>query len=108
MADGAERRRPRVLLQRRDGRVHLGAPRRAADEPPLSPATVPRAAPVPAPLRLDAPATPTGQPLQVLWFAQAETRSTPPGAVSLYQAMVLGRPSSGEAAKTFFEGLRLP
>ena len=73
-----------------------------------APATVPRAAATPAPLRLDAPATPTGQPLQVLWFAQTETRSTPPGAVSLYQAMVLGRPSSDEAAKTFFEGLRLP
>jgi hypothetical protein len=30
------------------------------------------------------------------------------GTVALYQATVLGKPSSPEASKTFFEGLRLP
>jgi len=69
---------------------------------------LPRAAAVPAPLRLDAQAVPGGAPVQVLWFAQLESGSTPPGAVSLYQATVLGTPSAGDAARTFFEGLRLP
>ncbi|NVM93269.1 hypothetical protein FHT32_006966 [Variovorax sp. SG517] len=69
---------------------------------------VQRATAVPAPLRLDA--RPQQQPqggatqLQVLWFAQSQKD----GTVALYQATVLGRPSSAEASKTFFEGLRLP
>ena len=70
---------------------------------------VQRATAVPAPLRLDAlpqPQQPQGAPtqLQVLWFAQSQKD----GTVALYQATVLGRPSSADASKTFFEGLRLP
>ena len=65
-----------------------------------TPAAVPRAAPQPAPVRFDG-----GGPVaaHLLWFAQ--TRA---GGVSLYQATVLGRPSSAEAVSTFDEGLRLP
>ncbi len=64
---------------------------------------------MPAPLRLDAQPSPQRQgqgaaPVQVLWFAQSQKD----GTVALYQATVLGKPSSPEAAKTFFEGLRLP
>jgi len=56
-------------------------------------------------VRLDAqPAQPGAARVQVLWFAQSQKD----GSVALYQATVLGRPSSPEAAKTFFEGLRLP
>ncbi|MGN8084164.1 hypothetical protein [Variovorax sp. 22077] len=72
-----------------------------------SAASLPRATAVPAPLRLEVVAPPQGtsaMPLQVLWFAQSQKD----GSVALYQATVLGRPSSAEAAPTFFEGLRLP
>ncbi|RSZ31184.1 MULTISPECIES: hypothetical protein [unclassified Variovorax] len=70
-------------------------------------ASVQRATAVPAPLQLDAqPQQQQGAAtqLQVLWFAQSQKD----GTVALYQATVLGRPSSAEASKTFFEGLRLP
>ncbi|MDB5828847.1 MAG: hypothetical protein JWQ73_3067 [Variovorax sp.] len=40
---------------------------------------------------------------EILWF----TRVTDAGRVSVYQAMVLGRPSADDAAATFFEGIRL-
>ncbi|GAA4351248.1 hypothetical protein GCM10023165_39310 [Variovorax defluvii] len=68
------------------------------------PATVPRAAASPAPLRLDVQAA-EGRPAQahMLWFAQEGA-----GKMALYQATVLGRPESAEALTTFFEGLRLP
>lgn len=70
-----------------------------------APATLPRATAAPAPLRLDAqPSTQGAAPVQVLWFAQSQKD----GTVALYQATVLGRPSSPEAAKTFFESLHLP
>ncbi|MBT2337174.1 hypothetical protein J7E49_25145 [Variovorax paradoxus] len=68
-------------------------------------AALQRATAVPAPVRLDAQPTRKGAaPVQVLWFAQSQKN----GSVALYQATVLGRPSTPEAAKTFFEGLRLP
>ncbi len=69
-------------------------------QPADTPATLPRAALRPAPVRLDA----RGQAqAHLLWFAQ--TRA---GGVSLYQATVLGRPSAADAVSTFDEGLRLP
>lgn len=68
--------------------------------PTETPATLPRAALQPAPIRLDG----SGQvQAHLLWFAQ--TRA---GGVSLYQATVLGRPSAADAFATFDEGLRLP
>lgn len=70
-----------------------------------SSAAVQRATATPSPLRLDAPGAPQGAaPVQILWFAQSQKD----GSVALYQATVLGKPSSDEAPKTFFEGLRLP
>ncbi|VTU17276.1 hypothetical protein E5CHR_00341 [Variovorax sp. PBL-E5] len=67
-------------------------------------AVVQRAASSPAPGRLDAQgAGASATPTHVLWFAQQGA-----GKVSLYQATVLGKPSSAEAIKTFFEGLRVP
>jgi len=70
-----------------------------------APATLQRATAVPPPLRLDAQPPQQGvAPVQVLWFAQSQKD----GTVALYQATVLGRPSSPEASRTFFEGLRLP
>ncbi|KQX35074.1 hypothetical protein [Variovorax sp. Root434] len=74
-----------------------------------TPASVQRATAAPAPLRLDAqPRQQQGAsasaPVQVLWFAQSQKD----GTVALYQATVLGKPSSPEASKTFFESLRLP
>ena len=77
-------------------------------------ALLPRAATSPAPARLDTqepsaggpavpPHAPPHAPAHVLWFAQQR-----PGGVSLYQATVLGKPSSPEALAAFFEGLRLP
>jgi hypothetical protein len=69
-------------------------------------ATLPRAAPEPAPARLATSAAATDRQaahLQVLWFAEQR-----PGGWSIYQATILGAPSSAEASKTFFEGLRLP
>lgn len=68
-----------------------------------APATLQRAAATPAPLRLDARKR-GAAPVQILWFAQSQKD----GTVALYQATVLGAPSSNEAAQTFFEGLRLP
>ena len=65
-----------------------------------TPVVVPRAMQQPAAVRLDG-----GDPAaaHLLWFAQTRT-----GGVSLYQATVVGRPSSPEAVATFDEGLRLP
>ena len=42
-------------------------------------------------------------PAHMLWFAQQRA-----GKMALYQATVLGQPSSPEARAIFFEGLRLP
>ncbi|MDO9382772.1 MAG: hypothetical protein Q7T86_07905 [Hyphomicrobiaceae bacterium] len=73
------------------------------DRPVLErPATVQRATATPAPLQLEA--AQGASPVQILWFAQSQKD----GTVALYQATVLGKPSSAEASKTFFEGLRLP
>ncbi|WP_280812225.1 hypothetical protein [Variovorax boronicumulans] len=71
-----------------------------------APAALQRATAMPGPVRLEAlPQQQQGAaPVQVLWFAQSQKD----GTVALYQATVLGRPSSPEASKTFFEGLRLP
>ena len=70
-----------------------------------APASLQRATAVPAPIRLDAqPPQQGAAPVQVLWFAQSQKD----GTVALYQATVLGKPSSAEAAKAFFDGLRLP
>ena len=70
-----------------------------------APAALQRATAVPAPVRLESrPGQPGAAPVQVLWFAQSQKD----GSVALYQATVLGRPSTPEAARTFFEGLRLP
>ncbi|WP_395317690.1 hypothetical protein [Variovorax sp. UC74_104] len=81
-------------------RGQLGDAQVAASHPGVQRATA-----VPAPLRLDAlPPQGAATQLQVLWFAQSQKD----GTVALYQATVLGRPSSAEASKTFFEGLRLP
>ena len=70
--------------------------------------TVPRAAAVPAPLRIDAiradQPNVTQQQVHQLWFAHQQRN----GTVSLYQATVLGKPSAPEATQTFFEGMRLP
>ena len=46
------------------------------------------------------------QPLraEMLWF----TRTVDATHVTVYQAMVLGKPSADDAVATFFEGLRLP
>ena len=71
-----------------------------------SPTTLPRAAGTPAPVRLDSPegdAGTAGPVLHVLWFAQQR-----PDGVALYQATVIGKPSSADALPTFFEGLRVP
>ncbi|WP_076997914.1 hypothetical protein [Variovorax sp. KK3] len=68
------------------------------------PATLLRASPSPAPVRLDvqdAPGSPP--PAHMLWFAQQRA-----GKIALYQATVLGRPESADALTTFLEGLRLP
>jgi hypothetical protein len=65
-----------------------------------------RAAGTPSPLRIDTTATAPGERgagTHVLWFAQLRG-----GKVSLYQATVLGQPSSDDAVTTFFDGLRLP
>jgi len=83
-----------------------------------SAATLPRAAASPTAARLDTPdpappkrdgsspstAESATAPMHVLWFAQRDSD----GSVTLYQATVLGKPSSAEARSTFFEGLRLP
>jgi len=68
---------------------------------------LPRAATAPGPvaLHLRQPAG-RGENAQgrMLWFVHV-ARS---GKVALYQAMVLGEPSSAEAPATFFEGIHLP
>lgn len=79
----------------------LGAPGEA--QITERPATLQRATAVPAPLRLDGQKR-GAAPVQILWFAQSQKD----GSVALYQATVLGTPSSTEASKTFFEGLQLP
>ncbi|MGI4779865.1 MAG: hypothetical protein ACRYGA_17405 [Janthinobacterium lividum] len=67
-------------------------------------ATVLRASASPAPWKLESrSASSAAGQARILWFSQRTARG-----VSLYQATVLGRPSSPEAAVTFFEGLRLP
>lgn len=69
--------------------------------------TLPRAAAAPGPiaLRVRQPVA-TGQNGQgrMLWFAHVAKN----GQVALYQATVLGEPSSPEAPATFFEGIHLP
>lgn len=67
-----------------------------------TPVVLARAADVPAPVRLDTQPG-ASAPTHVLWFAQQRA-----GKVALYQATVLGKPSSSEALAIFFEGLRLP
>jgi len=67
-----------------------------------APAVLLRAAVSPGPMRLDSQGG-AGAPTHVLWFAQQRA-----GKMALYQATVLGKPSSPEALPTFFEGLRLP
>ena len=72
-----------------------------------TPASLPRSAASPAPVRLETRQGPDAGPadaLHVLWFAQQR----PGGAYSIYQATVAGNPSSSEALQTFFEGMRLP
>jgi hypothetical protein len=68
-----------------------------------APASLPRAAASPAPVRLDVQEPAGSPPAHMLWFAQQQA-----GRVALYQATVLGRPASADALPTFFEGLRLP
>ena len=70
-----------------------------------TPATVPRAAGSPTPMRIEVPQQGAGGPASahMLWFAQQRG-----GKTALYQATVLGRPASPEAPGVFFEGLRLP
>ncbi|OUM04195.1 hypothetical protein [Variovorax sp. JS1663] len=69
-----------------------------------APATLPRAAAMPEPVRLDVQGAAGGPaPAHMLWFAQQRA-----GKMALYQATVLGQPVSADARVTFFEGLRLP
>ena len=75
-----------------------------------APASVLRAAASPAPARLDAQGDTHGTPgenkeegAHVIWFAQQR-----PDGMAIYQATVLGSPSSSEALATFFEGIRVP
>jgi len=69
-------------------------------------ATVAHAAAAPAPLAIEASgsAQTPQQQVRQLWFAHNQRN----GALSLYQATVLGTPSAPDAAQTFFEGLHLP
>ena len=66
-------------------------------------AIVPRAAASPAPARLDTVERSAAGAAHVLWFAQQRA-----DGMALYQATVLGSPSSAEALTTFFEGMRVP
>jgi hypothetical protein len=69
-------------------------------------AAVPRAAASPAPARLETQgrsAENNGEAAHVLWFAQQR-----PDGMAIYQATVVGSPSSPEALATFFEGIRVP
>ncbi|VWX59918.1 conserved hypothetical protein [Burkholderiales bacterium 8X] len=71
-----------------------------------SAAQLARAASKPAPARLDTAAAGTeadAAQAHMVWFAHPVGTS-----VDLYQATVIGRPTSPEAVGTFFEGLRLP
>jgi hypothetical protein len=70
-----------------------------------TPATLPRAAALPAPVRLEARQEGAGGPgpAHILWFVQQGA-----GKTALYQATVLGRPASADPPALFFEGLRLP
>jgi len=72
-----------------------------------SAAQVPRASLSPAAVRVDAGPAAGGNGLadgtHVMWFAQSRG-----GKMALYQATVIGEPSSAEALATFFEGLHLP
>lgn len=65
---------------------------------------VAHASTAPAPWRLEADGAQPQQQVRQMWFSHVQRN----GAVSLYQATVLGTPSAPEAAQTFFEGLRLP
>ena len=71
-----------------------------------TPTDLPRASTLVAPVRLDTQG-PAGagqaEAAHVLWFAQQR-----PDGMALYQATVVGTPSSSDALQTFFEGLRLP
>ena len=65
-----------------------------------------QAASAPAPWALDVTnAAADGRPAEahLRWFAGPDGQ----GGITLYQAMVLGRPSAADAAETFFDGLRL-
>lgn len=70
-------------------------------------ASLPRALAAPAPVALRA-RDPSGRPGssqgRMLWFAHAGKS----GQLAVYQATVLGEPSSAEAGTTFFEGIHLP
>jgi len=92
--------------------ARLAAWRRAARSPwtgaqlTEAPWKLPRAATAPAPWALDVANTAAdGRPPEahLRWFAGPDGQ----GGTTLYQAMVLGRPSAADAAETFFDGLRL-
>ena len=69
-----------------------------------APAAMPRASMSPAPWKLESRrVSDTTVQAHILWFSQRTATG-----VSLYQATVLGNPSSPEAVTSFFEGLRLP
>jgi len=70
-----------------------------------TPTDLPRASTLVAPVRLDTqgPAGAGHEAAHVLWFAQQRA-----DGMALYQATVVGTPSSSDALQTFFEGLRLP
>lgn len=75
--------------------------------PVEQPVVVPRAATTPAAWRIglqQAGADGVAVPLQTMWFA----RRSSAGALTLYQASVLGQPGDASAADAFFAGLRLP
>ena len=71
-------------------------------------ADLPRALPQPAPVALRARGGAPGQhgtaQGRMLWFAHTSRN----GRFAVYQATVLGEPSSAEASSTFFEGIHLP
>ena len=102
-ADDRARPRPGCAAWRAATRAAAGtAPR--IDE---AAASLPRAADSPAPvaLRVRGPRTGAGSAQgRMLWFVHRPSGGRP----ALYQATVLGEPSSAEASATFFEGLRLP
>ncbi len=70
-------------------------------------ASLPRALTTPAPVALRArdPSGLRGSPQgRMLWFVHAARN----GQLAVYQATVLGEPSSADASATFFEGIHLP